>query len=389
MQLLEDTARKNGIDVPLSHNAPNMNGYSWSKDFSNATGNVDIVGLDSYPSCWSCNLSECTGTNGKYIAYQVVDYDTYFVKQSPTQPNFMPEFQGGSYSPWGFSGCPADTGADFANLFYRDLIYQRVTAISLYMLYGGTNWGWLACPVVASSYDYSSPVSENRVIGSKYYETKLLTLFTRVAKDLTQTERLGNNTRYSTNPAITTAELRNTDKNAAFYVTRHAVSSSASLETFSLKVTTSKGALTIPRFGGAITLNGHQSKVIVTDFRFGDQKLLYSTAEVLTYAIVDDQEIIVLWLPSGETGEFCVSEATSLKLAHGNASTVANMTTHHDSGGVTVSYTQGEGMTVIDLDNGSRAVLVDRETAYRFWVPSLDNNPLVAENNTGRIIQTI
>jgi len=46
-----------------------QNGYSWSHDFSNATGNVDVVGLDSYPSCWSCNLSECTGTNGEYVAY--------------------------------------------------------------------------------------------------------------------------------------------------------------------------------------------------------------------------------------------------------------------------------------------------------------------------------
>lgn len=62
----------------------------------------------------------------------------------------MPEFQGGSYNPWGGpqGGCPNDIGADFANLFYRDLIYQRVTAISLYMLYGGTNWGWIAAPVV-------------------------------------------------------------------------------------------------------------------------------------------------------------------------------------------------------------------------------------------------
>lgn len=62
----------------------------------------------------------------------------------------MPEFQGGSYNPWGGpeGGCPGDIGVDFVNMFYRNLIYQRVTAISLYMLYGGTNWGWLAAPVV-------------------------------------------------------------------------------------------------------------------------------------------------------------------------------------------------------------------------------------------------
>jgi beta-galactosidase GanA len=66
MQALEDSARANGIDIPLIHNDPNMNTKSWSKDFApGAVGNVDVAGLDSYPSCWSCNLDECTGTNGE------------------------------------------------------------------------------------------------------------------------------------------------------------------------------------------------------------------------------------------------------------------------------------------------------------------------------------
>lgn len=95
MALLEASARENGIDVPLTHNDPNMNSYSWSKDFSNVTGNVDVVGVDSYPSCWSCDLSVCTTTNGPYVAYETVDYDEYFSSFSPTQPNFLPEFQGG------------------------------------------------------------------------------------------------------------------------------------------------------------------------------------------------------------------------------------------------------------------------------------------------------
>lgn len=80
----------------------------------------------------------------------------------------MPEFQGGSYNPWGgprgmfhaswacsalttnAGGCPTDIGVEFANLFYRNLIYQRVSAISLYMLFGGTSWGWHAAPVVGT-----------------------------------------------------------------------------------------------------------------------------------------------------------------------------------------------------------------------------------------------
>lgn len=100
-------------------------------------------------------------------------------------PSFLAEFQGGSFNPWGgpVGGCPGDIGPDFANLFYRWNIGQRLTAINLYMLFGGTNWGAIAAPVVATSYDYSSPISENRTIGAKYYETKLLTMFTRAAKD--------------------------------------------------------------------------------------------------------------------------------------------------------------------------------------------------------------
>ncbi|KAK6821046.1 family 35 glycosyl hydrolase [Apiospora arundinis] len=316
MQLLEDTARDNGIDVPLTHNAPNMNGYSWSKDFSNATGNIDVVGLDSYPSCWSCNLSECTGTNGEYVAYQTINYYDYFTVQSPTQPNFMPEFQGGSYNPWGGprGGCPADIGVDFANLFYRNLIYQRVSAISLYMLFGGTSWGWHAAPVVATSYDYSSPISENRIIGDKYYETKILTQFTRVAKDLAFTNRLGNSTKYTDNPAIATSELRNPDTGAAFYVVMHADSTSANPETFKLQVNTSRGAVTVPQYGGAIALNGHQAKILVTDFKFGSKSLLYSTAEVLTYSVVDGKEVLVLWVPTGESAEFSIDGVASAKL---------------------------------------------------------------------------
>lgn len=156
----------------------------------------------------------------------------------------MPEFQGGSYNPWGGpeGGCPGDIGPDFANMFYRNLVYQRVTAISLYMVFGGTNWGWSAAPVVATSYDYSSPITETRAIGNKYYETKLLTLFTRAVKDLAKTDRVGNGTGYTDNPAISTAELRNSDTGAGFYVTIHTHSPSDSLEKFRLKVNTSIGA---------------------------------------------------------------------------------------------------------------------------------------------------
>ncbi|KAL5342425.1 glycoside hydrolase superfamily [Aspergillus crustosus] len=377
MELLQASALKHGITVPLTGNDPNMRTKSWGSDWSDAGGNLDAVGLDSYPSCWSCDVSVCTGTNGDYVPYKVLQYYDYFVEVQPTMPFFMPEFQGGSYNPWDGpeGGCTEDTGADFANLFYRWNIAQRVTAMSLYMLYGGTNWGGLAAPVTATSYDYSAPISEDRSIGSKYYETKLLALFTRSAKDLTVTDRIGNGTQYTDNEAISATELRNPETNAAFYVTVHADTTVGTDESFKLHVDTSEGALTIPRHGGAIRLNGHQSKVIVTDFNFGRETLLYSTAEVLTYAVFDRKPTLVLWVPTGESGEFAVKGAKS-----GSATSPVKF--HRSKGALTVGFTQTEGSNILELDSGVRVILLDRQAAYTFWAPALTEDPIVPETES-------
>ncbi|KAI7968004.1 hypothetical protein EIK77_007759 [Talaromyces pinophilus] len=391
MELLEANARQNGIDIPLIANEPNMRAISWGKDWSNSSANVDVVGLDSYPSCWSCDLSVCTGTNGEYIAYEVVDYYDYFQETQPTMPSFLAEFQGGSFNPWGgpVGGCPGDIGPDFANLFYRWNIGQRVTAINLYMLFGGTNWGAIAAPVVATSYDYSSPISENRTIGAKYYETKLLTMFTRAAKDLTVTDLVGNGTQYSTNTAVQAYVIQNPNTNCTFYVTIHTTSSSSTDETFQMHIQTSFGVLSVPRYGNSIRLNGHQSKIIVTDFQFGSHKLLYSTAEVLTYAILDGMPTLALWVPTGESGEFSVlgSKWASVQRCEGCSGVgfyPGQDTSNQTASELTISFTQDQGMSVIELDTGVRVVLLDRESAYHFWAPALNTDPSVPEDQSGK-----
>lgn len=253
--------------------------------------------------------------------------------------------------------------------------------MSLYMFYGGTNWGWLGAPVVATSYDYSAPISEDRSIGSKFYETKNLALFTRVAEDLRVTNRINNSTAYSTNPAILATELRNPHTDAGFYVTVHANTTLSSADSFQLHVSTSRGALTIPQKSGPIVLNGHQSKIIVTDFNFGSRSLLYSTAEVLTYALFDDEPTLVLWLPDGESGEFYIKgDGKSLKSSHPNAS---NIKYYPDKNGLLVTITKQQGMTVLQFDESLRVVILDRTSAYPFWVPALSADPFVPANETG------
>jgi beta-galactosidase len=54
-----------------------------------------------------------------------------------------------------------------------------------------------AAPVVYTSYDYSAPLRETRQVQLKFYQTKLIGLFTRVSKDLLETYMVGNGTGYS------------------------------------------------------------------------------------------------------------------------------------------------------------------------------------------------
>lgn len=145
-------------------------------------------------------------------------------------------------------------------------------------------------------------------------------------------------------------------------------------------------AVAIPQYGGSITINGHQAKVLVTDFDFGGKTLLYSTAEVLTYAVIDQKNVLVLWLPAGESGEFAIRGATggNATAINGSASTASSVNFHPGSSNLTVSYTQAPGMTVVDLDDGTRVVLLDRSAAYLFWVPTLSNDPTAPANDTGR-----
>lgn len=323
----------------------------------------------------------------------MVDYYSYFESfPNTTQPNFLPEFQGGSFNPWGGpqGGCPSDIGPDFANLFYRHNIAERVTSFNLYMMYGGTNWGSFAAPVVATSYDYSAPISEDRSLWAKYSETKLLALFTRAATDLTKTDRLQNSTKLTTNSGVLTTELRNPQTNCAFYVTIHANSSLGSLKTFKLHVNTSEGSFTIPQYQTAIALNGHQSKIIVTDFAFGSGHLVYSTAEVLSYIVTDGEPTLFLWVPDGESVEFYLQNAYKGKHANGLGCTDPKITVSGSGKGTVVSFAKASGMSVFTFAVGSghsnhqqvRVVVMDRSTAYNAWVPTLTVDPFAPANET-------
>ncbi|KAH8824376.1 glycoside hydrolase superfamily [Flagelloscypha sp. PMI_526] len=376
MVALEDNARQNGVTIPLLTNAPNMRSLSWSQDYLPGPGATDLYGVDSYPACWSCNLSEC----GSVREFTTVEYFPHFEIASPTQPSFIPEFQGGSYNPWGGpqGGCGGPgtlLDAEFVNVFYRDLAAQRITMISLYMIYGGTNWGQLATNLVGTSYDYSAPIRETRELQDKYSETKLVGLFFRTATDLTKTERKNLTSSLTSVSTVGATELRNPDTGAGFYVVRHMDSADQSSSDIKLNVTTKSGQqITIPQIKKSmIHLEGRQSKVIVTDFTFGEKgALIYSTAEVLSHSIVDGQSVLALWVPDGETGEFALARSKRLSVLAGGGVSFRPIGQN-----LVVTFTaKKDKANVLEFDN-FKVILLSRTLAYRFWAPTLTNNPVV------------
>ena len=132
MEQLKSAFKDSGIVVPLTHNEKGFRSKSWSTDYQNVGGAIDIYGLDSYPGGMSCTNLD-TGFNLPKTYYQ------WFQEVSPSQPEYLPEFEGGWFQPWGgffFDQCLAEQSPEFADVFYKGLVGQRASLLNLYMVCG-------------------------------------------------------------------------------------------------------------------------------------------------------------------------------------------------------------------------------------------------------------
>jgi hypothetical protein len=103
--------------------------------------------------------------------------------------------------------------------------------------------------------------------------------------------------------------------------------------------------------------------------------LLYSSAEVLTYATLD-VDVIVFYLNIGQKGEFAFKDApTHLTFkTHGNSKVSSAESAH----GTKYTYSQGDGTTVLKFSHGVLVYLLDKETAWNFFAVPTTSNPRVA-----------
>ncbi|KAI5921866.1 beta-galactosidase precursor [Camillea tinctor] len=372
MQYVEDQARKAGIVVPLisndaaplGHNAPGT-----------GKGAVDIYGHDAYPLGFDCS----SPSHWPPLALSGVYHQVHKL-QSPSTPFSLVEFQGGSFDPWGgpgFNNCAALTNHEFARVFFKNNIAAGATIHNIYMLFGGTNWGNIGHPGGYTSYDYGAAISEDRsILSEKYSELKLLAEWLKVSPDyIVATPGAAVSLTYATNPAITVTKLsgNTTSGEGSFFVVRHSNYASTSSSTYKMKIPTSKGTITVPKLFDQLTLNGRDSKIMVTDYNVRGYKLLYSTAEIFTHQKYDNKTVLVVYTGPNETNELAVV-VDSLPHVVADESIQVNKTL----GLVTLAWNTSTMRRTVRVNDELHIYLLDRDSAYRYWVPEVANSaPLI------------
>ncbi len=357
MAELKAKARADGIDVPLTGN---HNGV-----FQGGTGAVEIPGYDQYPLGFDCSNTSTFATPKSYT-------------HQPGVPLLIPEFQGGSFDPWGGAGydaCYQLTGPAFMNVFYKNNLAQGVTIQSNYMTVGGTNWGWLPAPFMYTSYDYGSPIREsgeigtpadpNSITGSKYGENKLLGDFIQSVPSLAKTDTV--TPPDVSNPAITVLARANPDDGTQFVYLRQ--SNASSTATLTTHLALSDEYPSVPQQPGtAITLQGRDARLLLTGYSFGGQRLQYSTSELMTQAMIGGRAVALFYGPKGTDGETVLRYSSEPK--------VSVLAGHIDStwsaaaGDLRLDYVH-DGLAEVLITGGGRPplllLLAEKNLAEDFW----------------------
>ena len=352
---LEAQARQYGIDVPTYTN--NVGGYAngWSPGTPSAP---DLNGSDQYPEAFNCQ------NTGVFNSPPVLTSD-----HNPDTPLMVPEYQGGAFDSWdgvGYPDCAEMTGPNFENTFYKDYLAQGATMQGIYMTVGGTDWGFNPAPFMYTSYDYGSAISEPGTLSYKYPELKLVGEMAQALPDLTETDQV-------TPPTIaglTTFKERNPRTGATFL---YLGNDGTSPVTTALPTDPSETVTVTPR----------EAKFLVSGARFGRQRLVSTTSELVTQMTLGRRDVALLSGDAGAAGE------TRLFYAHRPTVSVLSdpsgkpITSQWDRAShiLSLSYPHAGLSQVAIRAGGSRLLmlLADTATASDFWVQRTPGGPVLVD----------
>ncbi|KAL9107270.1 MAG: hypothetical protein Q9227_007812 [Pyrenula ochraceoflavens] len=361
MAYVEQQFRDTGIIVPFIDNDNRVEGA-----FAPGTGvgAVDIYGIDAYPLLYDC-AHPYVWPNVRFPR----DWQTIHRNQSPTTPFSIAEFQGGAGSGWGAVGedqCAILVNDQAVRVLYKNNYSFGVKLFNVYMTYGGTNWGNLGYFGGYTSYDYGAAITEDRYLWrEKYSETKLEANFLKASPAyLTATPGNATNGSYASTDAITVTPLFGSTNGTNFYVVRHADWTSTNSTSYRLSVPINGANLTIPQLNSSsLTLSGRDSKIHVTNYDVGGLDLVYSTAEVYTWAKgANSKRVLLLYGLAGEIHEASIPDTTGEpRLAEGSGITVQKI------GANWVFQWQVTPDRQIVRAGNLEIYLLWRNEAYKYW----------------------
>lgn len=370
MEHLATKARADGISVPFFHNAAGRL-PDWTPKNSTAAwanpGPTDLYAFDGYPG-GTCNVhANPAGPN------KAPDWGIYGKNgpkagalSSPKTPGFAAELGGGWFDYWGSNGtynCTAERqGKGYQRVFYGTNLINRITIHNIYMTFGGTSWGWLAGPVVYTSYDYGAPISEDRGLRPKAYALKQQGMFVQAAEQVLAQMDKGPEIKTSLAKAKVYHNINPTLGTHVLFAV-HSPSDATSDDSFTFALTTKDGSFQVP-----LRLNGQDAKMLLASYAMERQHLVYSTSEIQTHFRNGGRDIAVLHGRDRESGETLLrySGEPKVEVLSGKVASSFDATT----GDLKLSYVH-DGLARVRISGGGRAplllLLADEKTSVQFW----------------------
>lgn len=379
MDHLYAKVRADGITLPLFHNDQGRNGF-WvpqaSRVENTVTGPNDLYAFDGYPG------GTCTVEGQPTRNVAAPDWGYYGkggarggASASPSTPGFLAEFGGGWFDYWGSNGgyeCNAvQRGKRFQRVFYGTNLANGIGIQSFYMGYGGTSWGWMPAPVVFTSYDYGSAISEARDLREKAVELKQLGGLIASVPDLAGMVPAG--PLNISSPRIRIYHNRSPETDARLLMVTHEPSNGQGDDVFSFGLDLPDGHYDVP-----MRLNGFDAKWLVAGVNLGGQRLVWSTSELQSAQAIDGRDLVLLYGRRDETGSTVLRYASRpvVKVVEGQAAS------HFDAakGDLRIDYTH-RGRVVLQIEGGGRMpltlILADEAEGGRYWRASADGHPLL------------
>ncbi len=134
---------------------------------------------------------------------------------------------------------------------------------------------------------------------------------------------------------------------------------------------------TVPQQPGtAITLQGRDARLLLTDYAFDGQQLQYSTSELMTHADLGPGALAVLYGPAGTDGETVLryTSRPTVKVLQGSVQS----TWDAGRGDLRLDYTHA-GLIEVQISGGGRPALelliAEKDIAEDFWPEATDAGP--------------